>query len=675
MNRHWRLETDTDGIGWLHFDHAESAVNLLSREALDELSSQLDRMEQLSLNGLVILSDKRDGFIAGADVSEFRDPGQVETVRSHIQQVHGLLQRLEDLPFPSLAMIKGFCLGGGLELALACSYRIAEAGAQTRLAFPEVRLGLFPGYGGTARSIELLGPLPALRLMLSGRGLDAGTALKIGLLDRVAPDRQLRATAVRLLEKRPPVRRAAWWRHLSNSTPARHLVTPMLVKQTAKRVNPAHYPAPFALIDHWKRCGGSRSALLVGEAESVSRLLVGETAQNLIRLFFLRERLKSLARADGVAPSHLHVVGGGIMGGDIAAWCALRGLRVSLQDRKPEYLSGAVRRAHRLFAARLRSKRLRQAAKDRLMPDPRGDGLRQADLVIEAIFEDAGAKQRLFQSIERRVGPNTLLATNTSSIPLETIGEALHDPSRLIGLHFFNPVSKMQLVEVVHGPDTPMELIQRGCTFVRAIDRLPLPVKSRPGFLVNRVLMPYLLEAVELLQEGVPAGVIDQAAVDFGMPMGPIELADRVGLDICLAVAETLAPVYQLQIPDVLRARVNNNRLGLKSGEGFYRYRHGQKIPESQSAQYHRPGDLTERMIFRLLNEAVACLREAIVEDPDLLDAGIVFGAGFAPFRGGPMHCVASGGLGNLRSRLAELERQHGEQFHADAGWAKLRGI
>jgi 3-hydroxyacyl-CoA dehydrogenase/enoyl-CoA hydratase/3-hydroxybutyryl-CoA epimerase len=673
MNRHWRLETDNDGIGWLHFDHADSPLNILSDEALIEFGKELEKIERLTLNGLVILSDKENGFIAGADVKSFRNPVDAAQLEASIHKVHQLLLQLEMLPFPSLALIHGFCLGGGLELALACDYRLARDDAGTRLAFPEVRLGIFPGFGGTVRSIERLGPLPAMKLMLSGRSIDSRKARRIGLVDQIAPDRQLKSAARALLERHPASRRASLGQRLLNSAPARQLVAPLLRRETAKQIRPEHYPAPFALIEHWRRQGGNRTAMLASEATEVSRLLSGETAQNLIRVFFLQERLKSLAGASGFKPTHLHVVGGGIMGGDIAAWCALKGLRVTLQDRSPEDLIRAMGRAHQLFKRKLKSPYLLQAAVDRLMPDPKGYGVAKADLIIEAIFENLEAKQALFRELEANARPDTLLASNTSSIPLESIGEALKDPSRLIGLHFFNPVERMQLVEIVHGSDTPAEAIARGTAFARAIDRLPLPVKSSPGFLVNRILMPYLLEAVELVDEGIPAPLVDKAAMEFGMPMGPIELADRVGLDICLAVAEKLAPIYHFEIPGKLRSLVNQKQLGLKTGKGFYRFQNGKRVSAQKRGHYQLPNDLSDRMIYRLLNEAVACLREGVVEDADLLDAGVVFGTGFAPFRGGPMHFINSADRNQRRHRLQELEQQHGGQFHPDAGWSSLK--
>jgi 3-hydroxyacyl-CoA dehydrogenase/enoyl-CoA hydratase/3-hydroxybutyryl-CoA epimerase len=492
-------------------------------------------------------------------------------------------------------------------------------------------------------------------------------------VDQAVPERQLMDTAISYIDKPPAEKKPSWHQRMLNSLPARHLLSPVFAKETAKHARPEHYPAPYALIDHWKAHGGNKSAMFDSEAIEVSRLLTGETSQNLIRLFFLQERMKSLGSHVQFKPQHLHVIGGGIMGGDIAAWCALKGMAVTLQDREAKYLTQAVARAHKLFKRKLRSKRLVNAAMDRLIPDPKGYGVRQADVAIEAIFEDLETKQRLFKALEQQLKPEAIMASNTSSIPLEDIAEVLDAPEHLIGLHFFNPVAKMQLVEVVHGKQTDAALIDKGAAFVRRIDRLPLPVKSSPGFLVNRILMPYLLEAMSLLDEGVPAPAVDEAAVAFGMPMGPVELADAVGLDICLAVAKKLAPLFDLTIPKKLQALVEGQKLlGKKTGQGFYRYNNGRIQREKIPGSYQPPSDLADRMIFRLLNESVACLREGVVEDADLLDAGVVFGTGYAPFWGGPMHTIYTGGLEQQRQRLETLEQRHGGKFHPDSGWTQL---
>jgi 3-hydroxyacyl-CoA dehydrogenase/enoyl-CoA hydratase/3-hydroxybutyryl-CoA epimerase len=676
MNRHLRLLNDEQGIAWLHFDHADSPINILSQELLEELASVLDELEADTPRGLIILSDKTGGFIAGADVSSFKSGLQRGDAQVHIRQVHALFERLAKLPLPTLALIHGFCLGGGLELALCCDYRVARDDEATRLAFPEVRLGIFPGYGGTLRSIECIGALPAMKLMLSGRSVSGRQALKLGLVDRAVPDRQLEQNAIDMIQHRPTPQRASWQRRLLNTLPARHLLAPLLARQTAHHAKPQHYPAPYALIDHWKAHGGNADALLDSEASEVSRLLTGETAQNLIRVFFLQERLKSLGGSLDFKPQHLHVVGGGIMGGDIAAWCALKGLRVTLQDRQSRFLSQAVARAHQLFERKLGSKRPVRAAMDRLTPDPKGYGIGRADVAIEAIYEDLEAKQQLLHDLQQQLRPDAIMATNTSSIPLEQITQALDSPQRLIGLHFFNPVAKMRLVEVVRGEATDPTLIDLGAAFVRRIDRLPLPVSSSPGFLVNRILMPYLLESISLLHEGVPAPAIDRAAVDFGMPMGPIELADTVGLDVCLAVAKRLAPLFDLAIPQLLEKRVvEEKNLGKKSGQGFYSYEKGRIRREKIPRGFQAPADLADRMILRLLNESVACLREGVVEDADLLDAGVIFGTGYAPFLGGPLHTIRRGGLEQQQRRLEALERQHGDRFHPDSGWTHLSEV
>ncbi len=672
MSKHWRVETDSLGIIWLHFDHQDSPVNILSHEALEEFDTILGEVESDRPTGLIILSDKKSGFIAGADVKSFRDNTERAAIEQHIKEVHRIFQRLDDLNVPTLALIHGFCLGGGLELALACDYRIARDDESTRLAFPEVKLGLFPGYGGSVRSIERIGALPALNFMLAGRSINGRTAKRMGLVNSTAPERQLMAAAADLISKKPRNRKPPFYHQLLNLKPGRLLLSKILEKEVRKRVVREHYPAPFALIDHWKEHADNPRAMYASEATNLANLLSGDTSQNLIRVFFLQERLKSLGGGSNFRPSRLHVVGGGTMGGDIAAWCALKGMRVSIQDREAKYLSKAMGRAHALFKKKLKKTRLVQAAMDRLMPDPKGYGASHADVVIEAIFEDAAAKQELFQELESKVRPDTLLATNTSSIPLETISESLKNPERLIGLHFFNPVAKMQLIEVVHGAGTNPELIKQGAAFARRVDRLPLPVTSSPGFLVNRILMPYLLEAMEMLSEGIPAPAIDRAATNFGMPMGPVELADRVGLDICLAVANKLSPFFNLKVPERLETMVEQKNLGSKTGSGFYNYKNGKAVYAGGEESNNIPTDLADRLTFRLLNESVACVREQIVEDADLLDAGVIFGTGFAPFHGGPMNYIYNRGMQQQQQRLQQLEQLHGERFHPDSGWDEL---
>ncbi|MEA3292655.1 MAG: 3-hydroxyacyl-CoA dehydrogenase NAD-binding domain-containing protein, partial [Pseudomonadota bacterium] len=555
--RHWRIESAGEYCA-LILDRQGRSANTLDAEVIDELDRALNIVEERGCHGLLIGSGKTGGFIAGADIGSFVG---IDSVRAEalISRAHQVFDRLERLDMPTVAEINGHCLGGGLELALACRYRVALEQPSVRIGLPEVKLGIHPGFGGSVRLIEAIGVPGAMQLMLAGRVVAPGKAKRLGIVDLSVPGRQLRRAAMHLLRTQLPRRQARSWRKALALGPVRPLVARTLHKQVAARVNAAHYPAPFTLIDLWREHGGDRRRMLREEGKSVARLIGTPTAQNLVRVFFLQERLKRLGGGAAGNPDvqHVHVVGAGVMGGDIAAWCALGGLRVTLQDASQESIARAVKRAHGLFVTKLRDPRRVQAAMDRLQPDPAGSGACSADLAIEAIYEDLAAKQALFAQIESEARPETLLATNTSSIPLEAIGESLADPSRLVGLHFFNPVAKMQLVEVVQGADTPAETANRAAAFVGRIGRLPVPVKSAPGFLVNRVLMPYLLEAVQLLEEGVPGPLIDQAATRFGMPMGPVELADSVGLDICHHVAENLTRSFGGDAPALLQQKVD----------------------------------------------------------------------------------------------------------------------
>ncbi|MEN8176532.1 MAG: 3-hydroxyacyl-CoA dehydrogenase family protein, partial [Pseudomonadota bacterium] len=463
----------------------------------------------------------------------------------------------------------------------------------------------------------------------------------------------------------PPLQRIPGWASL------RPFVGAWLKRRVALKADSEHYPAPFMLVDHWRRHANQPVAMYDGEMHDVARLLNGRTGRNLVRVFMLQEMLKGQVAAPFTG-QRVHVIGGGVMGGDIAAWCALRGLRVTLQDRTAEQLGPAFERAHALFARRLKEPHRVRAAMDRLVPDLEGRAVSRADVVIEAIFEDAAVKQALFRELEPRLGESALLATNTSSIPLEMLGEGLKDPRRLVGLHFFNPVARMPLVEVVCTAETRADMRERALGFARRIDKLPLVVKSSPGFLVNRILVPYLLEAVAMVNEGLPAPLVDKAAVTFGMPVGPVELADRVGLDICLAVAEKLAAPLDIEVPGQLRKKVDARELGRKSGQGFYPWRNGRaRKPDVRQPDVNLQ-TLQDRLILRMLNEALGCWRDGIVESQDQLDAGVIFGTGFAPFRGGPLHYVRQAGLMGIRDRLNELESRFGVRFSPDPGWGAL---
>ncbi|MCP5201349.1 MAG: enoyl-CoA hydratase/isomerase family protein [Gammaproteobacteria bacterium] len=665
---HWRLHRDDDKLLWLALDCAGASTNTLSAAVLGELAVALDAASEARPRGLVLHSAKPNGFAAGADIRAFDDMLDPDQTARQIDEVHALFARLENLPFPTVARVHGFCLGGGLELALACRHVVADDASATRLGFPEILLGIHPGFGGTVRSIRQCGALAALDLMLTGRAVNARRARALGLVDRAVPRRHLDAAARHFAGMWHTRREPAWWKQAVSHGLLRPLTARALRHVVARKAPEQHYPAPYALLRLWARHGGDETRMYRAEARSIAELLTTSTSRNLVRLFMLQERLKGFGREAGKPIRHVHVVGAGTMGGDIAAWCALRGLQVTLQDRGAEYLGGAVRRAHRLFERRVRDRYERLAARDRLVVDLDGHGIGRADVVIEAIVEDVAAKRALFRAVEAQARPDALLATNTSSIELGEIAAALDDPARLVGVHFFNPVAQMQLVEIVSGGATRAAVAARAAAFVAAIDRLPLPAQSAPGFLVNRVLSPYLQEAFSLLAEGVDTAYIDETARAFGMPMGPLELADTVGLDICLHVGEILAAAFGGEVPGVLREQVTRGRLGVKSKAGFYE--HGKRRrPAAKGRRDVAAADVRDRLVLRMVNEAVACLREGIVADADLVDVGMVFGTGFAPFRGGPLNYARERGVSEVLTRLRQLEAQHGARFAADSGW------
>jgi 3-hydroxyacyl-CoA dehydrogenase / enoyl-CoA hydratase / 3-hydroxybutyryl-CoA epimerase len=680
--RHWHLaygQIDTTGrlvaaapgeeTALLTLDVAGQSANALSREVMAEFDRVLNDIVNRGVQGLIIRSAKASGFVVGADVHEFEHVTGATQAANLAREAQIVLNRLPAFAFPSVALIHGFCLGGGLELALACTYRVARDDPATRFGLPEVRLGIHPGFAGTVRLPRLIGSIPALDLMMTGRSIDARAARRLGLVDDVVPERHALFAAQTFTQRRPKPQRARWRRRLAALAPLRPLVARALERRARAQADPDHYPAPYRIIDLWRRQASAED-----EAASLGELLVGRTSRNLVHVFLLGEELKRRGRLHPQGIQSVHVVGAGTMGADIAIWTAAQGFKVSLQDQQPEILARAVTRAYPFFQRRFKDARQVQAAMDRLTPDLAGHGLRRADLVIEAIVEKLDAKRALFAHIEETAKPDAVLATNTSSISLEAIAQSLRNPARLLGLHFFNPATRMQLVELVRGRQTGSEALNRARAWTVAIDRLPLDVISSPGFLVNRVLTPYLLEAVKLIEEGVAGAAIDQAAVDFGMPMGPIELADTVGLDICLSVAETLSGPLGVPVPQELRDFVAQGRLGKKTGHGFYRYDakgRPRRSRRSSGGRLPRHLPIMERLVLRLLNETMVCLREEIVDGPDAVDAGMVYGAGFAPYLGGPMRYAESLGATGIGHSLYRLSQEYGERFTPDPGWSQ----
>ncbi|WP_229448948.1 3-hydroxyacyl-CoA dehydrogenase NAD-binding domain-containing protein [Nitratireductor sp. B36] len=667
---HWSLFKDGDAVAWLVLDRAGESTNTLSEPVMTELETLLEKVEAVQPKGLVLRSGKAGGFIAGADIRDFSGVSQTDVVEARMTRAHAIVDRLAALPMPSVAVVHGHCLGGGLELALACRFRIAVEGAV--FGFPEVLLGLHPGLGGTFRLPALIDPVEAMKMMLTGKSVHTAKARKFGLVDAVVEERHVvNAVKAAISGDLKPTRRGAG---LSRFSFYRGLAARKMRSMAAKHAPEEHYPAPHRLIDLWENHGaGKKDVMQKEEIRSFSRLLTGETAQNLIHVFFLRETLKAGGKGTSDI-AQVHVIGAGTMGGDIAAWCAARGLRVTLSDLDEKALAAAIGRAGKLFDTRLHSGIARRDASDRLTPDFAGDGVRQADLVIEAVAEKAEVKRKVFETVAPLIKKDAILATNTSSIPLKELRTAVPFPERLLGLHFFNPVARMELVEVVSHDGVSAAALARLKAFCGSIDRLPAAVKSSPGFLINRVLTPYLTEAFVMLDEGMEKETIDQSAVSFGMPMGPIELADRVGLDICLEVARTMRAGLDTPVPDVpawLDSMVAEGHTGRKAGRGFYTYdRNGEprksaKHPEPQAA-------ITDRLILPMLNTCVTCLREGVVGDEKTLEGSMIFATGFAPFRGGPLRYARARGIEEIVAALERLQAQHGDRFNPDPYWRNL---
>lgn len=629
--RNFNCRIDDTGVAWLGMDCADASVNRLSHDVLAELAAVLDHFDRHAPAGLVIHSLKSTGFIAGADIREFDALDSPDAVRQLISRGWDTFNRIAAVGYPTLALIRGHCLGGGLELSLACRYRLAVDQPDTSFALPEVMLGIFPAWGGMKRLPEVIGAPAALDMMLTGKSLDVRRAVRLGLVDAKVPPRlQMRAAGEMVRSGKPP-RRAKGIGRLLNLP----LMRPLVLRQARKSVDERdpyqHYMAPRGILEIWARHGGNALAA----PELIEELARSDTARNLVRVFRLQERLKAFGkRGEGASEiQHVHVVGAGAMGGDIAAWCALKEMKVTLQDQDRERIAAAQGRAHELYARRLKEPRLQRAAMDRLMPDPLGYGVGHADLVIEAITEDLEAKRGLYAHIERRMKPGAVLATNTSSLSLAALGARLHDPTRLIGIHFFNPVARMPLVEVVETASVDPAVRATALSFVGQLGKLPLPVRDSPGFLVNAVLAPYMLEAMRCVDEGLAPETVDEAMKVFGMPMGPLELADTVGLDIVHAAGRQLAGADAM--PQCLHAHLGRKELGRKSGRGFYEWKDGKAVKRSPGTP---PAELAQRLVSPLVTRTREQVARGIVADADLADAGVIFGTGFAPFSGGPLH-------------------------------------
>ena len=631
--QHWSVSVDAKNLCWLTLDVAGKSVNVLTHAVMAELGQILDWLDgQPTIAGLGMLSGKPGGFVYGADIAEFELLKTADDVLQHMQMVHGLFNHIESLGVPTIVGIDGIAVGGGLEIALTFDRLLTTASTKTKLGFPEVNLGILPGYGGSGRAYGRVGTAVATEMMMSGKPLSASAALAAGLIDQTVDDAaDLHPTMAAWLtaqnQQKPP--------RQQRETAADQGALDEARAKFLNRLRADHTPAPFAIIDHVARHGHSAAAMSAGEMDIFPDLMVGSASKNLRRLYHLTDTVRKTARGDS-AIKNLHVVGAGVMGGDIAAVAAMSGLNVTVTDMNQATIGAAIDRAAHLFARRLKSDEKIAAATNRLTADPDGHGAAKADLVIEAVAEKLPVKQAVFAALEQVIKPDAILATNTSAIPLEEIAAALQDPSRLIGLHFFNPVPVLPLVEVIWSQHSNQDLVTRGMQFAGQIGKMPIRCQSAPGFLVNRALLPYMFKAVEAVAAGEDADQIDESLVDFGMPMGPIELCDQVGLDVCLDVGMVLgiAPATEA----VLREKCEAQNLGRKTGTGFYQWDGNRPIRPRAAVDVARMADIAAAMLAPMIEQCQQAVDEGVVDSADSADAGMIFGTGFPGFRGGPLH-------------------------------------
>lgn len=631
--KHWSVSIDDANLCWLTLDVSGKSVNVLTHAVVGELGQIIDWVEgQSIIAGVGMLSGKPGGFVYGADIAEFELLATADDVLQHMQMVHGLFNRIDSLDVPTIVGIDGIAVGGGLEIALTFDRIITTAGAKTKLGFPEVNLGILPGYGGSGRAYRRIGTAAVTHMMLSGRPLTASAAQAAGLIDQTVDDAaalQPAMTSWLTAQNRAKPRRQ------QRETAADQNALDDASAQFLKRLRADHTPAPFAIIEHVQRYGHDAAAMSAGEMDIFPELMVGSASKNLRRVYYLTDKVRKTARGDS-AITNLHVVGAGVMGGDIAAVAAMAGLTVSLTDMNAGAIETAINRAATLFERRLKSDDKIAAAKQRLQADPSGDGAARADLVIEAVAEKLSVKQAVFKALETVIKPDAILATNTSAIPLEDIATALQHPSRLIGLHFFNPVPVLPLVEVIWSRHSDQELVSRGMQFAGQIGKMPIRCQSAPGFLVNRALLPYMFKAVEAVAAGENADQIDEALVDFGMPMGPIELCDQVGLDVCLDVGMVLgiAPAAEA----ILRENCAAQNLGRKTGSGFYQWDGNRPIRPRAAVDAAVMAEIAASMLAPMIEQCQQAVDAGVVDSADSADAGMIFGTGFPGFRGGPLH-------------------------------------
>ena len=631
-------------VFWIGLAVKNSKHNLLTPDVLAELHQAYKVAQALGVRALILHSTRPQVFCSGIDLSLLENNLDSHALTDFLKSGQHFCEQLQSSTMVSLALIEGECAGAGLSLALACHYCVATLNQNTSFSFPEVSQGIHPIWGGMSRALQRMGVTTALDFLTQSKVLTTEEALQKKLVDAAAAPEQVNLLSLRYVAGQPTKSTAPFSSALLETLSARVLLNTQQQRKLAKEQDIEHYPAGSRLLNLWQLHGGALTNLQAAEIGAFKQLVDTPSTQNLVRLARLKAQLKAFAPLNADTYSTVHIIGAGHIGREIAAWCSLSGLTVSIQESNPENLSFALERIRAIFnnyfhkdAAKLK------AATERIHIDYEGSGIALADIVIDATSDKLGSKQELLARLEENTRPDALLAITSSTLSSERLAAVLLKPSRLIGLHFLYPLTQRELVEVIHlGEKTTARVIEQACAFVKQLNKVPLPIQSTPGLLVNRILMTYIMQGIRLHQQNVPTVVIDKAGRDFGMPLGPLEWADVLGLDYCRQLSETLAKVSPILVPELLVDMIKAGKLGRKNGTGFYRYRHGRMLKPERAQWNGNIAALQDKLVNQMSEEAALCLEQGIIENPDLLDAAVVFGAGFPAFRGGPLQYARS---------------------------------
>ena len=682
---YFRLEKETEQVATLYFDTPESRANVFSIASLEALESQIDTLAKAhTLKILFIESSKEDIFIAGADINEIKLAEDAVSIEAFVKKGQELFNKLETLPVVTVAMIDGACLGGGLEMALACDYRIATTHPHTRIGFPEVNLGIIPGFGGTQRLYPLIGYANAMEVILGGKQLSGEKALKLGIVDAAVPQGYLEFKKEALtkdildgtLEQQTRRTRKGikWYEHIAA---VRALIDKMARKKVREKTE-GHYPAPLALIDVMHESFGTPlSEGLSVERAAITKLVLTPESKNLVNLFLISERLKDemFSAETPRTISHAAVVGTGTMGSGIAWALDNQKIDVRLKVRKASSAAKAMMKIRKIYETMKRHHKIDmhhiRLNMDRITYSVEDEGFERSDILIEAVNEDIDIKKSVYQEFEALLREDAIIATNTSALSISELAKGLTHPERFIGMHFFNPVERMPLVEVIPGEMSDDVTVATVVNLAKKMGKTPVKVKDSPGFLVNRVLMPYLKEAVLMFREGENIEKIDRVLKNFGMPMGAFWLIDEVGADIGMEVGKVLHDAYgeRMAMSSVLEGMVKNGWLGKKSGRGFYLHEQKDPLPNpdintlQEGEERFDEQTVIERTLYIMINEASRCLEEGVIEDAAYLDMAMVMGIGFPPFRGGVMRYADSVGISAIVERLQRFSKTYGGRF------------